>query len=258
MCEISSHFSAICNLVYGIADTCKMKKNHVCLEKSLPQPLIWLFFHSRMVRTKWLQGQGVGRGLKWGCPLDRRNWKRGGRKWQDWKRHGGHPGHHQSSNWSKWQQRWDLGNSKGGASQQDQAHSGRKGPLQGVFEERLHEEAPEVPARDGGSLQDLPVQKSTKLLICKYLFLRLLCEIAQDCGWYDLHFQVCAVMMLKLQSISWPASWKMQTYVLSMQNALQSCPRYSVSSSYPWRASWLLKASSSLSLFWVFVGCSLC
>ena len=42
-------------------------------------------------------------------------------------------------------------NSRVRASQQDQAHSGRKDSLQGVFEEGSHEEALEVTAWDGGS-----------------------------------------------------------------------------------------------------------
>ena len=45
-----------------------------------------------------------------------------------------------------------LRNSKGGASHQDQAHKGRKGPLQRVSKERPYEEVPEVLARDSGSL----------------------------------------------------------------------------------------------------------
>ena len=40
-------------------------------------------------------------------------------------------------------------------------------------------------------------QMSTKFLICKCPFMRLVCEIAQDCGWYDLCFQVPAVMALQ-------------------------------------------------------------
>ena len=39
-------------------------------------------------------------------------------------------------------------------------------------------------------------QMSTELLIHKHPFVRLVHEIAQDCGHYDLHFQVCMVMAL--------------------------------------------------------------
>ena len=45
-----------------------------------------------------------------------------------------------------------IGNSGVRVSQQDQAHSGRKGPLQRGLKERTHKEAPEVLARDGSSL----------------------------------------------------------------------------------------------------------
>ena len=38
---------------------------------------------------------------------------------------------------------------------------------------------------------------STELLIHKCPFLHLVCEIAQDVGRYDLHFQVYAVMALQ-------------------------------------------------------------
>ena len=40
-------------------------------------------------------------------------------------------------------------------------------------------------------------QKSAELLICKHPFVRLVHEIVQDCGLYNLHFQVCAVMVLQ-------------------------------------------------------------
>ena len=40
-------------------------------------------------------------------------------------------------------------------------------------------------------------QMSTELLSCKCPFTCLVCKIAQDCGRYDLHFQVCVVMALQ-------------------------------------------------------------
>ena len=40
-------------------------------------------------------------------------------------------------------------------------------------------------------------QMSNELLICKCPFMCLICEIAQECGRYDLHFQVHMVMALQ-------------------------------------------------------------
>ena len=57
-------------------------------------------------------------------------------------------------------------------------------------------------------------QKSTELLIHKLPFSCLVHKIAQEVG-----------LCRKLQSIIWLASWKMPTYVLSMQNTSWSCPK---------------------------------
>ena len=40
-------------------------------------------------------------------------------------------------------------------------------------------------------------QKSTDLSICKLPFLHLVCEIALEVGWYDMHFQVHAILTLE-------------------------------------------------------------
>ena len=68
-------------------------------------------------------------------------------------RQGGLPGHQQPSNWSRWWWRQDTQEQHGGSSQEDQAHGGRKDPLQRVS----YEEGPEVLARDSNCLQDPPV-----------------------------------------------------------------------------------------------------
>ena len=74
---------------------------------------------------------------------------------------------------------------------------GCKVPPQGVLESRHDEEAPEVLARDSISPKICWFQKSTELLIHKDPFLHLICEIAQNIGKYDLHFQVLVVMALQ-------------------------------------------------------------
>ena len=40
-------------------------------------------------------------------------------------------------------------------------------------------------------------QRSTELLICKWSFVHLVCEIAQECGVHVLHFQVHTVQALQ-------------------------------------------------------------
>ena len=72
-------------------------------------------------------------------------------------------------------------------------------------------------------------------------------EITQDVGKYDLHFQVCTVMALQ------EAAEYYMTGLLEYASLSAPCEmhhhyaqRHSIIPSYPWRASLLLNASSSL------------
>ena len=101
-------------------------------------------------------------------------------------------------------------------------------------------------------------QMNTELHVCKCPFVRLVHEIAQDCGHYDLHFQVQVVMALQ-EAVEYYLTGLLEDANLCVihMKCISYAQRYSVSTLYLQRASALLNASSSLSLFQVSVGCRL-
>ena len=97
-------------------------------------------------------------------------------------------------------------------------------------------------------------QKSTEILICKFPFLCLVCEIAQEVGKYDMCFQgacspdsagSCRVLS------GWPLG-RCQPMCYPHTTCHNHAQRYTARLSYLWRASSLLRSSSFQSLFWSF------
>ena len=109
----------------------------------------------------------------------------------DWRRWGGHPGHCQPGDWYRWHQRQDPQEQWGGASQQDQAL--HKEVLKRGLMKRTQKYQPGMVA-----LHEIcQYQMSTELLIHKCSFSHLIHKITQECGMFDLCFQVCVVMVLQ-------------------------------------------------------------
>ena len=102
-------------------------------------------------------------------------------------------------------------------------------------------------------------QRSTDLLIHKLPFSHLVCKIALEVGWYDMHLQVCAFWLCrKLQRHILLGSWKIPTYMPFTQNALPLCPR-DIQLAQCFHGEhlhyWISFSPKSVSVFLLVVGC---
>ena len=145
------------------------------------------------------------------------------------------------------------------SSWSSQTHSGRKGPLQRVPTERPYEETWRSWLGMVALCKIYQYQMSTEFPIHKHSFACLICDITQDCGKYNLYFQVHVVMALQ-EAAEYYLTCLLEDANLYHPHEMHYnyAQRHSVSPSYLWRPSSFLNACSSLSLFQVSVDCKLC
>ena len=155
---------------------------------------------------------------------------------------------------------WHLPQMTAETGPSSQAHSGRKGPPQEISEMGHVKKLQRYWLGRVALHKICCYQMSTELLSCKCPFTCLVCKIAQDCGRYDLHFQVCVVMALPGSCRILPdqSPGRCEPMCNPHKTCYNYAQRYSTGPLYLWRASSSLKEYSSLNLFWISVDCQLC